>query len=141
MLLDCRGWQRWTPVRTSCKVLFSIFTCSFFLCFLRKQLSKHHYRKSLECRVPRSLPCAFYRAHDKEPLCRVPQRKRTAKKYTRQNPCFAVCLHTAKILPCTFFWHMAKLIVCRVLFLAHGKVIIFFSLLTSKFFLPTTYNM
>ena len=70
-------------------------------------------------------------------FCRVPRRKRTAKKKhtakstpyrvlahgkvfsfgTRQNIQFAVCL---------FFWHTAKYIVCRVFFSAQGKVIIFF---------------
>ena len=49
----------------------------------RRRKKSYHYWKSLECRVPRSLPCAFYRAHGKEPLCRVPQQKCTAKKYTR----------------------------------------------------------
>ena len=32
-----------------------------------------HYQKSLECRVSKSLPCAFCRAHGKELFCRVPR--------------------------------------------------------------------
>ena len=104
---------------------------------------RSHYGKSLVCRVSRSLSCAFCRAHGKEILCRVPRRKRTAKKK-----------HTAKSLPCVFLWHTSKPILCRVFFLAHGKVnslpcVIFgtrqshnfFSLLTSKLFLPSTYKI
>ena len=85
--------------------------------------STTHYRKSLVCRVPVFLSCVFCRAHGKEPLCRVPRRKRTVKKNTRQNLRFTVCWHTAKTLPCVFFWHTAKYTVCRVfIFLAHSKV-------------------
>jgi len=37
-----------------------------------------HYRKTLIRRVPEFLPCAFYRAHNKEMICRVSARKHTA---------------------------------------------------------------
>ena len=123
------------------------FVCSIQL-LLRERLAHRsnssiptavmHHGKSLVCRVFRSLPCAFCRAHGKKILCRVPQRKRTAKKSTRQNSCFAVCWHTAKILPCVFFFCTRQ---TRVLFLAHGKIIKKIALLTSKLFLPSTYNI
>ena len=45
-----------------------------------------HYRKTWICRVPKSLPCAFFRAHDKDTSCRVPQRKHTAKRKHSANP-------------------------------------------------------
>ena len=41
--------------------------------------NKHHYRKRVICRVPNSLPCAKRWAHGKQPLCRVPKIKHTAK--------------------------------------------------------------
>ena len=83
-----------------------------------------------------TLPCATVKTH--------------GKKNTWQNSCFAVCWHTAKTLPCAD----TRQRLCRVLFFSHGKVnslscVIFgtrqsynfFSLLTSKLFLSTTYNM
>ena len=36
--------------------------------------------------MPKSLPCAFFRAHDKDTSCRVPQRKHTAKRKYSANP-------------------------------------------------------
>ena len=89
-----------------------------------------HYRKSLECRVPRSLPCAFYRAHGKEPLCgSLPgaSTKTHGKKiHTTKSMLCRVLTHGKHFAVC-FFLHTAESIVCRVLFSAHGKVIIFFS--------------
>jgi len=65
----------------------------------------HHYRKTVFCRVPESSPCALFRAHDEDLLCRVSPEEHTAKKKhpgnltlrrvprasTRQTLIFAVC--------------------------------------------------
>ena len=64
-----------------------------------------HYRKTVFCRVPESSPCALFRAHDEDLLCRVSPEEHTAKKKhtgnltlrrvprasTRQTLIFAVC--------------------------------------------------
>jgi len=64
-----------------------------------------HYRKTVFCRVPESSPCALFRAHDEDLLCRVSPEEHTAKKKhtgnltlrrvprasTRQTLLFAVC--------------------------------------------------
>ena len=64
-----------------------------------------HYRKMVFCRMPESSPCALFRAHDEDLLCRVSPEEHTAKKKhtgnltlrrvprasTRQTLLFAVC--------------------------------------------------
>ena len=49
--------------------------------------------------------------------------------------------HGKEILCRVFFWHTAKHDFAVCFILAHGKVINFFCLLTSKLFLLFTYNM
>ena len=41
--------------------------------------------------MPESLPCAFYRAHGKEKICRVSTRKHTANNKHTATMLFAVC--------------------------------------------------
>ena len=64
-----------------------------------------HYRKTVFCRVLESSPCALFRAHNEDLLCRVSPEEHTAKKKhtgnltlrrvprasTRQTLIFAVC--------------------------------------------------
>ena len=103
-----------------------------------------HYRKSHFCCVHQSLPCASSRAHGKHQFCQVSSKNTRQNKSTRQS----------HALPCAFFSHGKEILCCVFLFdtrqsltfamcfiLAHGKVINFFCLLTSKLFLLFTYNM
>ena len=50
-----------------------------------------HYRKTLIRCVPESLPCAVYRAHGKERICRMTARKHTANNKHTATMLFAVC--------------------------------------------------
>jgi len=56
--------------------------------------------------VPCGLPSVFFRALGKEALCRVLNKKHSAKKNTRQRSCFTECKkkHSAK----TFFAECQK---------------------------------
>jgi len=66
-----------------------------------------HYRKTWICRVPKSLPCAFFRAHDKDTSCRVPQRKHTAKRKHSANP-------TLRRVPSLDTRQTLRFVVCRL---------------------------
>jgi hypothetical protein len=61
-----------------------------------------HYRP-IRC-VLESLPCAFYRAHSKERICRMTARKHTANNKHTATMLFAVCqalAHSERgVLPC-----------------------------------------
>ena len=59
-----------------------------------------HYRNPILRRVPQSLPCAEFRAHGNQSICREPKEKHTANKRHTTKSTFAVCLEkkrTAKI--------------------------------------------
>ena len=43
-------------------------------------LPRESLRKTVFCRVPESSPCALFRAHDEDLLCRVSPEEHTAKK-------------------------------------------------------------
>jgi hypothetical protein len=52
----------------------------------------------------------LFRALDKKALCRVLNKKQSAKKNTRQRSCFAECKKNTRQRSCfeCFFWHSAK---------------------------------
>lgn len=50
-----------------------------------------HYRKTEECRVLKSSPCAICRAHGKDDLCREPPGKHMAKSWHMAKRLFVVC--------------------------------------------------
>jgi len=74
-------------------------------CYIDCKTYFQHYRKTVFCRVPESSPCALFRAHDEDILCRVSPEEHTANKKhtgnltlrrvprasTRQTLIFAVC--------------------------------------------------
>ena len=100
-----------------------------------KEESNVHYWKPALCYMPSSLSCAFYRAHDKEPLCRVYTRQTYNTRWRHALPCVflahgkSMLLAHDKVnsLPCVKNKHTANhgFAVCFIL--THGKIIIFFS--------------
>ena len=137
-------------VDTTCSEACSRLKGWKFGIIIRKQafgeyaVCNYHYRKLRFCRVHHSLPCANSRAHGKHDFCRVCSRKHTAKpKHTQSHglPCAFFSTRQRNTLPCAFLWHTAKSWFAVCFFLAHGKAINFFCLLTLKLFLLFTYNM
>ena len=72
------------------------------------------------CRVPKALPSVFYRALDKDGICRVPNKIHSAKKKHSTKCVFAECLFSDTrqrcILPSAIFRHTAKYVFAECLF-------------------------